>query len=67
MAHLIQVGEDCRPSSLDPWADVRKETGTVSLSPGVPAVCTVVSKHPLVCHALVQEGRNWLKPRRHTE
>lgn len=53
MAHLIQVGEDCHPSSLDPWADVRKETGTVSLSPGVPAVCTVVSKHPLVCHALV--------------
>ena len=30
-------------------------------------MCTVVSKHPLVCHALMQEGRNWLKPRRHAE
>ena len=44
MAHLIQVGEDCHPSSLDPWGDVRKETGTVNLSPGVPPVRTVASK-----------------------
>lgn len=36
MAYLTQVGEDCRPSSLDPWAEVPKERRPARLSPGVP-------------------------------
>lgn len=39
----------------------------VSLCTGVPPICTMVSKHALRYHSLVQEGRNRLKPRMHTE
>ena len=54
-----------QPGSLG-WS-AEGETGPVHLSPGVPPLCPVVSKHPLMGHVLVQEGRDWLKPRRHAE
>ena len=61
MAHLTQVGEDCHPSSLDPWAEVPKERLGLWVYTRVSLPCALwyLSTCSCVMPSCRREGTGW--------